>query len=116
MLMGCISGKCFIKNYLSIISATLRLAEEKTTLLKQCEESVSLKAEETEQLRLRLEEAQQELLLANNQVWTQQSVICLFVPGTATKLNKKALALCFYPYCTVDVAHIVMHNAIYPPI
>lgn len=47
-----------------------RLAEEKTTLLKQCEDTVSLKAEETEQLRLRLEEAQQELLLAKNKVWT----------------------------------------------
>lgn len=65
----------FVEIYLNIISAALvsclrRLAEEKTTLLKQCEESVSLKVEETEQLRLRLEEAQQELLLAKNQVWT----------------------------------------------
>lgn len=91
------------------------MAEEKTTLLKECEDSVSLKAEETEQLRLRLEEAQQELLLANNQVWIQQSVSCLFVPGTATKLNKKSIST-IYPYCTVDVAHIVMHNAIYPHI
>lgn len=56
--------KLFIHNFCH----THRLAEEKTTLLKECEDSVSLKAEETEQLRLRLEEAQQELLLANNQV------------------------------------------------
>lgn len=87
--------KLFIHNFCH----THRLAEEKTTLLKECEDSVSLKAEEMEQLRLRLEEAQQELLLANNQVWTQQKSMSTI-----------------YPYCTVDVAHIVMHNEIYPDI
>lgn len=47
---------------------SLRLAEEKADLLKQCEERVSAKAEETEHIKLQLEEAQQELLLTKNQV------------------------------------------------
>lgn len=68
ILFDCIAWKVLFKNYSCLILH--RLAEEKTTLLKQCEDTVSLKAEETEQLRLRLEEAQQELLLAKNQVWT----------------------------------------------
>lgn len=47
---------------------SIRLAEEKAALLKQCEECVSVKVEETEQLKLQLEEAQQELLLTKKQV------------------------------------------------
>lgn len=99
--------KLFIHNFCH----THRLAEEKTTLLKECEDSVSLKAEETEQLRLRLEEAQQELLLANNQVWTQ----LLICSRNCNQTQQKSIST-IYPYCTVDVAHIVMHNAIYPHI
>lgn len=47
---------------------SLRLAEEKTALLKQCEDSVLVKMEEAEQLKLKFEEAQQELQLTKNQV------------------------------------------------
>lgn len=78
-----------------------RLAEEKSTLLKQCEDTVSLKVEETEQLRLRLEEAQQELLLAKNQVWTgnvSAQCLCLNQQQRQCKINFFFFFFTFYTF------------------